>query len=68
MVAWQWVDGYLSAGLVWGGAGLGKQPGNVFVVLYSARACVCLIKKVKGRQEGDGCPVMGFRMNLLGKG
>lgn len=38
MVAWQWVDGCLAAGLVWGGAGLAKQPGNVFVVLNSARA------------------------------
>lgn len=68
MMAWQWVDGYLTAGLVWGGAGLGKQPGNVFIVLYSARACVCLIKELEGRQEGDGCPGVGFRMNLLGKG
>lgn len=33
------------------------------------RSCfVCLIKEVKGRQEGDGCTSVGFRMNLLGKG
>lgn len=31
-------------------------------------ACVCLIIEVKGRQEGGGCPGVGFRMNLLGKG
>lgn len=58
----------ITAGLVWGGAGLGKQPSNVFIVLYSARACACWTKEVKGRRERDGYTGMGFRMHLLGKG
>lgn len=36
--------------------------------VYCAVLSLCLIREVKGRQEGDGCHGMGFRMSLLAKG
>lgn len=44
------VGGWVSpVGLVWGGAGLGKQPGNVFIVL-----CLCLLDNRGERKARRG--------------